>query len=239
MSEQMESEVQTVEKMGFMAKATRLITEPQSLFENLRLYPDWLLPLLFSLLVTIGFALLISDAMLEFQKEAIYENSMIPEEFKDVAIEQMENKTIMSRNIESGVGAVIQIFLVYLIGAGAFFLVGNFFMGGQAKFKQLFSLFSWVGLIGVLEMLLKLPLILSKGSMHVYTSLAVLMDLADKKTALFTILNAFDIFIIWKIVLWSIGMSVIYQFSKAKGYTAVISLYIIFVAVSVGLGQLF
>ena len=75
--------------------------------------------------------------------------------------------------------------------------------------------------------------------MQVYTSLAVLMDLADKKTVLFSILNAFDVFMIWKVILWSIGMSVIYQFSRAKGYTAVISLYVIFIAISVGLGQLF
>ena len=239
MTEQMENEVQSVEKMGFMTKATRLITDPQSMFENLRLHPDWLLPVLVGILVTIAFAFLISDVMFEFQKDAIYENSMIPEEFKDVAIEQMENKTVMRRNIETIAGSLIQVFLVYLIGAGAFFLVGNFFMGGQAKFKQLFSLFSWVGLIGVLEMGLKLPLILRKGSMQVYTSLAVLMDLADKKTVLFSILNAFDVFMIWKVILWSIGMSVIYQFSRAKGYTAVISLYVIFIAISVGLGQLF
>ncbi len=239
MTEQIENEVQSVEKMGLITKTTHLITDPQSLFENLRSHPDWLIPLIIAILVTIAFAFSISDVMFEYQKEAIYENSLIPEEFKDVAIEQMENKTPLRRNIETAVGGLVQVFLVYLIGAGAFLLVGNFFMGGQAKFKQMFSLFSWVGLIGVLEMALKLPLILSKGSIHVYTSLAIFIDLADKKTALFSLLNAVDVFMIWKVILWSIGMSAIYQFSRAKGYTAVISLYVIFVAISIGLGQLF
>lgn len=239
MNEQLENEVQNVEKMSFMTKATRLITEPQSMFENLRVYPDWLIPILVTLLVTVSFALLISDVLYEYQKEAIYENSMIPEEYKDVAIEQMEAKTPMRRNLETVGGSVFQIIIVSLIGAAAFLVVGNFIMGGQAKFKQMFALYSWVGLIGVLEMILKLPLILSKGSIHVYTSLAVFMDLADKKTILFSLLNAFDVFMIWKVILWSIGMSAIYQFSRAKGYTAVISLYAIFIAISIGLGQLF
>lgn len=239
MSEQMENQEQAIEKMSVISKISKIITDPQTVFENIRLRPDWLFPVMIALLVTIAFSFLISDIMLEFQKEAIYENTLIPEEYKDIAIEQMENKTPMRRNIETLAGSLLQIFIVYLVGAGVFLLVGNFFMGGQAKFKQVFSMFSWVGLIGVLEMLLKLPLILTKGSMHVYTSLAVLMDVADNKTVLFQLLNAFDVFTIWKVILWSMGMSIIYQFSRAKGYTAVISLYVIYLAVSIGLSQLF
>jgi len=235
------SEVQetTSEKMNVITKAIAIFSNPKPVFENIRIYPDWLIPVLIAIVLTIIFSFFTQDLMLEFQKEALYENTLVPEEFKDAAIEELENKSDMRKNIETIGGSIVNIFLVYLIGSGAFLLFGNFFLGGQAKFKQVFSMISWVGLIGSLELMVKLPMMLAKGSMHVYTSLAVLMDLADKKTVLFQLLNAFDVFTVWKIILWSIGMNAIYNFTKTKGYIASISLYSIYLAISIGLSQLF
>lgn len=238
MDEITQSTEQGTASLSFTTKLIRVFTDPATVFENVRLQPDWLLPLLITLVISVGFSLVTQDLMLDFQKEAIYENSLIPEELKDTAIEQMENKSPMRLNIESIGGSVINIFVVYLIAAGAFLVVGNFILGGKASFKQLFSLVSWTGLIGGLELLVKLPLALSKGSLHVYTSLALLMDLSQKKTPLFMILDAIDIFTIWKIVLWSMGMSIIYQFSKAKGYTAIVSLYAVYLLIVIGISQL-
>ena len=235
----MEAKDISVDKMSPLTKIVGVFTNPGAVFENLRMHPDWLIPVLISLLITLAFSFLTQDIMLEFQKEAIYENTLIPEEYKDTAIEQMENKTPMRRNLESFGGSIVQIILVYLIGAAAFMVFGNFILGGKASYKQVFSMFSWAGLIGCLELLVKLPMMLAKGSVHVYTSLAVLMDLADKKTVLFQIMNAFDLFTIWKIIVWGLGMSVIYKFSKAKGYTASITLFVIFLAISIGLSQIF
>lgn len=239
MSENMEAKDISVDKMSPLTKIVGVFTNPGAVFENLRMHPDWLIPVLISLLITLAFSFLTQDIMLEFQKEAIYENTLIPEEYKDTAIEQMENKTPMRRNLESFGGSIVQIILVYLIGAAAFMMFGNFILGGKASYKQVFSMFSWAGLIGCLELLVKLPMMLAKGSVHVYTSLAVLMDLADKKTVLFQIMNAFDLFTIWKIIVWGLGMSAIYKFSKAKGYTASITLFVIFLAISIGLSQIF
>lgn len=225
-------------KLSFTAKFIRIFTDPATVFEDVRIRPDWLLPLLITVVISVGFSLVTQDLMIDFQKEAIYENSLIPEELKDAAIEQNENKSPMRLNIESIGQSVLGVFVVYLFAAGAFLVVGNFILGGKASFKQLFSLVSWTGLIGGLELLVKLPLALSKGTLHVYTSLALLMDLSQKKTPLFMILDAIDVFTIWKIVLWSMGMSIIYQFSKAKGYTAIISLYAIYLLVVIGISQL-
>lgn len=100
-------------------------------------------------------------------------------------------------------------------------------------------MYSWVGLIGALELLVRMPLVMAKGTMNVYTSLAVLMDVSQRKTVLFQLLNAFDVFTIWKIILWSMGMRIVYKFSSSKGYTATISLYLIYLVITIGLSQLF
>ncbi len=228
-----------IPKMNFVTKSIGIFTNPKSVFENLRLYPDWLLPVLTAIIVGASFSYFTQDLMLEFQKEAIYESTLVPEEYKDEAIEKMEDKSDMQRNLESVGGSLVNIFIVYLIGAGAFLVFGNFFLGGQASFKQIFSMFSWAGLIGVLELLVKLPMALAKGSLHVYTSLAVFLDPADYKTALFQLLNAFDVFTIWKLIIWAAGMSAIYQFSKKKGYIASLTLYGIYLAVVIGISQIF
>ncbi len=222
-----------------LQKIIGIFTQPAAVFENIRLYPDWLVPVTLMILTSILFVFSTSDLTLDLQKEAIYNNAFIPEEYKDKAIETIEDKTEMQRNLEGAAGSVINVLLVFFVASGAFFIVGNFIMGGDAKFKQVFSMYSWAGLVGVVELLVKLPMALAKGSLHVYTSLAVLMEPGQEKTILFGLLNAIDLFTIWKIILWATGMSVIYRFSKAKGYTAAISLYIIVLAVSIGFNQLF
>lgn len=239
MSELLEVTEKTVPKMSFATKSVGIFTNPKAVFENLRFYPDWALPVLLAIVVAASFSYFTQNLMLEFQKEAIYESTLIPEEYKDTAIEKMEEKSDAQRNLESVGGSVVNIFLVYLVGAAAFLIFGNFFLGGQASFKQVFSMFSWAGLIGVLELLIKLPMALVKDSLHVYTSLALFLDPADSKTVFFQILNAVDVFIIWKIVVWSVGMSAVYQFSKQKGYIASLTLYGIYLAVTIGISQIF
>ncbi len=239
MSEQMEVTENTVPELSFTAKVVGLFSNPQAVFENIRLYPSWGLPVLLAIIAAMSFSYFTQDLMLAFQKEAIYESTMIPEEYKDTAIEKMEEKSDTQRNLESFGGSIVNIFLVYLIGAGAFLLFGNFFLGGQASFKQVFSMFSWAGLIGIMEILVKLPMVLAKGSLHVYTSLAVLLDPADYKTVLFQLLNAIDVFTIWKIIVWAIGMSAIYRFSIKKGYMTSLTLYGMYLAVTIGISQIF
>ena len=226
-------------KLSAVQKIIGIFSNPTPVYENLRIYPDWLIPVLITMVMSIIFVFSTSDLTVQIQKEAIYNNSMIPEEYKDKAIENIENKTEMERNLEATAGSVINILIVYLVAAGAFFVFGNFLLGGDAKFKQIFAMYSWTGLIGALELLVKLPMALAKGSLHVYTSLAVLLDPGQEKTILFGLLNAIDIFTIWKIILWASGMSIIYRFSKGKGYTAAISLYLIVLVVSIGFSQIF
>jgi hypothetical protein len=55
---------------------------------------------------------------------------------------------------------------------------------------------------------------------------------------LYKLFARFGIFIIWEIVLLIIGFSVIYKFSKGKSASAVIALWLIWIVVSILLGNL-
>jgi hypothetical protein len=131
------------------------------------------------------------------------------------------------------------VFAGYAIVALAFMVVGNFILGGEATFKQNYALFAWGSTIGIVESIVKIPMMLIKNSVEVYTSLAILMDSSESKTVMFKILNAFDIFAIWKVIVISIGFSILYKFSRGKSYSAIGGLYAIYILIAIGLSQLF
>jgi len=239
MTELTEQTVEEQPKMSGINKIINIFTDPGSVFRDLRRYPTWLLPFSLVMLMSIVFTISTEDLILKYQKEAIYNSTLIPEEQKDQIIEKYENKTPKRRHIESVIAGVVNVSVLFVVAAGIFWIVGNFVLGGAASFKQLFCMYSWAGMITVLELIIKLPLSLAKGSLNVYTSLAVLMDPEQSKTILFQILNAFDIFTIWKIVLWGMGFGVIYNFSKGKSYAAVISLYILYLIGAIVFAQIF
>lgn len=232
-------EEQKLPKLSVGQQIVKVFTDPITFFQHLRDNPTWLLPLILIILMSIAFASITKDQMLEYRKQMILDSEKIPEEFKDQSIDQIENMTPTAYYVQTVLGSTIGIVIIYAIGAGLFLVVGNFFLGGKATFKQMFALFTWANMVSIVEMLVKMLLILQKNSVEVYTSLALLMGPAKSKTFLFQLLNAVDIFAIWKVILWAIGFGIIYRFSAKKSYVTVISLYIVYVLVSIGFSQLF
>ena len=71
-------------------------------------------------------------------------------------------------------------------------------------------------MIAILEAIVKIPLMLSKWSLEVYTGLGVL-GIGEKGSFINSLLAGIDIFAIWRIVLIAIGMGIIYN-KKTKSY---------------------
>ncbi len=236
MAEIIESEAK---KMSPFSKIVNIFVDPMPVFENLRQRPTWVLPLILTIIISFAFTYFAREEMVELQKETIYDNSFIPEEAKDIAIEDLENETLSRYLLKNGVGGAVGVVIVFLVVPLALLVFGNFIYGGQAKYVQLLAVFSWASIIGILESLVKLLMVLNKGSMKVYTSLAVFINPAEAKTAIFQIMDAFDIFTIWKIILLSLGFGVVYKFDKGKSFAAIIVLFVIYLAIKIGISQLF
>lgn len=114
-------------------------------------------------------------------------------------------------------------------------------MGGETSYKKVFSIVAWSSLVALLGGILKTFLILSKGTGHgVVTSLAVLLPtppLGHKASILYRFLSKFDLFTIWTLILWIIGLAVVYRFTTKKSSTFVLSLWAIWIVLSVTLGS--
>ena len=71
-------------------------------------------------------------------------------------------------------------------------------------------------MISILENIVKIPLMLSKWSLEVYTGLGVL-GIGEKGSVINSLLAGIDIFAIWRIIIIAIGMGIIYN-KKTQPY---------------------
>lgn len=107
--------------------------------------------------------------------------------------------------------------------------------GPRTRYRTLLSLTAHVGLIDLLEFTVKLPLIFSKGTLHVYSSLALFLPEEAAGTRLFQLLNAVDAFTVWKLVLLTAGVAIVAERSRQESAAIVWLPWIAFVLARVAL----
>jgi hypothetical protein len=216
-----------------------IYTNPTRAFSAIKARPNWLLPVIISIILGLASVYLLRDISVEEQKQRILRSERITEEQKDMFLEEFESPGFMRQYGYGFLTVILSVFVIYALIGLAFMVTGNFIMGGETSFKMNFVLAAWGSQIGILESFIKIPLMLSKSSTKVYTSLAVFFDPSESDTVLFKLFDAVDIFAIWKIIVFAIGFSIIYKFSRGKSYAAIVSLYLIYTIFAVGLSQLF
>ncbi len=224
-------------KLPFLTKLVLIFTNPSKVFANLKIYPDWLWPMLLILVFTIASSFLLKDLGIREAKQKIQDSEQIPEEQKEVIIERMEQGGPLQM-VMGVVGPIVFIFAAFAVAAGVLYLTASFVFGGTSTYKTMFSVYTWGYIVSMLEGLIKVPLALAKNSVNVYTSLAIFFDPAESGTTLFKLANAVDIFSIWRLFLWGLGISIIYKFSQGKAYGIVIFWYIVWTLISIGLSSM-
>ena len=117
--------------------------------------------------------------------------------------------------------------------------VGNVILGGKTSFKKVLSVTAWSWLIFSLAGLVMLPLVLSQETMQISFSLATFMSEESKNTFLYLFLQKIEVFTIWWIAVYSIGLGVIYKTKTQKMATAVGVVYFIYAVVASALGGMF
>ena len=169
--------------------------------------------------------------------EKIENSSRIPDDQKEEIIANMEEKmdgAQITSWIMSALGGPITVFFMALIAL----LVGNTIMGGSAKYGQLVNITAWAYMINILELLVKIPLMLNKWTLEVFTGLGVL-GIGEKGSFINSLLAGIDIFAIWRIVLIAIGMGIIYN-KKTKPYlVAMLVAWVVLRVIGAGFSSFF
>jgi len=216
-----------------MKKIVDLFFSPMEVFKHLNEKPDWIIPVVITLVVVLIFSIIALPRVIlpERSKRIMGMEQLTPEQ-KDRALSSLEGGRFY---ILTPVSIIIVTFLLIFIKAGIFFLIFSLF-GARTIFKKMLGVVSYAFLTGIPETILKSTLMLIKGSTKVFTSLALFAPNLDFKSPFFTLLSRIDIFTIWNMALISLGCTVIYGISRKKSFGIVFGFWVLWLLLQFGLG---
>jgi hypothetical protein len=237
-----QSQSEPVEEMSAMQRVIGVFTSPQKVFQYLSAKPEFWVPIIITIIIAVVTSFLVYDIAINETIQNYEQNENIPDEQRDMILDSIEERRQGAwRYMSILLFPIVGTFVVFALVALAYLFIGNVILGGKARFKQIFSAFAYSYLILVIVgTIVKLPLMLSKETINIQTSLAAFMSDEASRTALYRFLDGFDIFTIWMLAVFAIGYAVIYRFSQVKAFMGVFVSWILYILVfKVALGSFF
>lgn len=226
--------------MSALQRIAGVFSAPQKTFEDIAANPTWVVPFIIVLVFSMALTHLLKEAIVEdYKSSPAYEKLMEDDRLSVEQVERARDIQIAGMRNFAWAGAGVSTTLAMVLSTIVLLFVGNIILGGSAKFRQIFSLFCWAGLIGLLGYVLRFPIAFQKTTMKVYFSPAVLLSPGAEESALFKIAAALDIFVIWRVILLAIGFAAIYRFTFGKSLATVGGLYVLLVLGGVLFGSIF
>lgn len=229
-----EPQSEPVEEISAIQRVIGVFTSPQKVFQYLSAKPEFWVPIIITIIISIiSLSFIFGIITTEIVEKIRLQGNMTQE--------QIENFEDLMVSINHGPAkyaivlgfAILSTLSILIIPALIFWFVGNIILGGKTSFKHILSAFSYSYLIvSILGTIVKTPLILSKESLKVQTSLAAFLSQNSMDTTLYRLLANFDIFIIWMLIVFAIGFTMIYNFEKVKGFLAVFVPWLLYVLIS-------
>ena len=199
--------------LSLPARIIGVLTAPRATYADVAARPRWLGVLTF--VVVVGAAATFVFLSTDVGKQAMLDQQVrFMEGFgiklNDVAYQRMEAGLDRAR-YTGAVGQAIALPLMGLIFAGIAFGVFTALVGGDAKFKQVFAIVAHSGVVITLAQLFGLPLAYARETMSSTTNLAVFLPFLDENSFAARFLGSIDLFQIWWIASFSIGLGVLYR----------------------------
>lgn len=196
---------------SLFARFVGMVTSPRETFQSVVAHPRWLGMLV---LVCVWSAVLIGgflftsvgrDAWLDAATSSPFTGQVSDEQY--AAMERMSQY--------AGPIAVVQMLVftpvIFLIVSGILYAVFNAALGGEATFKQLFSVVVHSSAVTAVGQLFTVPMNYARGTMSSATNLAVLLPMIDETSFLGRLLGMVDLFMIWWVLVLAIGLGVLYR----------------------------
>lgn len=236
----MNSEDRAPQEMGVLGKIVSIFVSPTETFKSLDQKPGWLAPYIIVIIFVTAMQFITLDIQVS-DRIAVMQTKDIPPDRMEAAQTQMQGPL-------KYVGIIVTpivLPVVWAVLAGILLLTANMMIGQVegVNFKKIFSVVAWSSVVSVLGIILITYITLSKGTAYgVGTDLAPLIGtppIGEPKSILYRLMSKLDIMTFWQLILWTFGLSVMYKVTAKKAAVPVITLWIIWVVVSVGLGGMF
>ena len=166
--------------MNVFSRIANVFVAPTACFTSLRdegkKWTDYVIPFLLLLAMLIIFLVATSGIMEKLQVEMIQNMAQLSDAQKEAAL-QNTNSPIAT--VFKYVGGVLQVAIGVLISGLFMWVVGNFIGGGEQKFGTMLVAALYIQMITIPESLIKMFLILQKGSMMVNVGFGSLLNNPD------------------------------------------------------------
>ncbi|MCK4234250.1 YIP1 family protein [candidate division WOR-3 bacterium] len=216
-----------------MKKIIDLYFSPVETFKKLNEKPDWVIPVVLTLIVALIFTMIaLPKVIIPEQSKRIMEMEQLTEEQREAASAGLGG---IKPYITTPIAVTISFFFIVFVKSWLFFMIFMLF-GSRTIFKKVLAIVSYSFLIGIPESIVKSSMMLIKKSTQVYTSIALLVPNLDFKSPFFKVLNRIDIFTIWNLILISLGFTIIYGMGKKKAFSIVFGLWVLWLLLVLAVG---
>lgn len=222
--------------MLYLKRIISVFWEPSKTFSSIKERVSWLdflIPFLVVVIVSLATIPYVTPIAVKEQVARIEKSDKIPESRKEEIIERIESNPV---GVRSYIISPIVIGVSILITALLIQLVANFILGGEVKFLSAVAIYSYANLVGILGYLVKVPLMVSRGTTKVYTSLAVFLE--PSGTFIFRFFNAVDVFTVWKVLLIGFGVGIFTGVKPSKAISVMLVAWLVLALILAGLSSL-
>jgi hypothetical protein len=212
---------------SLVARFIGIITAPRATYESVVAHPKWFGMLA---LFAVGMGLLVGGFLATKVGQEAWLDAAVNSPFTgQVSEQQLQGMERMAPYIGyiTGVYMLIGMPIFMVIVSGILYAIFNAAMGGNATFKQVFTVVVHACPIGLLSQLCTVPLNYFRGTMSSATNLAVLLPMLPETSFAARLLGMIDLFLIWQLIVLSIGLAVLYRRRTQPIATALLVVYAI------------
>lgn len=218
--------------MNLVARFIGIITSPKATFASVIAVPKWFGMLaLTTVLVALFTALPMTtpagrQAALDQQVESMKSFGF---EVNDQMYEQMEKSSQMAP-YTTGISVLFVSPIFTVVIAGILFAIFNAALGGEASFKQVFTVLVHAGAVSALSTVFSGVINYFRGGVSSAANLGALLPMLPQGSFVANLLGTVDIFLIWYIIVLAMGLAVLY---RRRTQPIAISLMLVYAVIAV------
>ena len=200
-------------RMGEFSRIVGVFFEPTKTFRDIAERPTWIVPMILVILAVIGVTATMSqrigwDRILRHQLESSSRGQQMSAEQREQNLAIQEKVAPMF----GYVGALIGVPIYDLVAAAVLLGIAGGLMGGGMRFKQVFAVVCYSGLVGIVSAILTVVVIFLKNpdDFNMQNPLAfnvgAFMDPNTASKFMYSLAGSLDLFVFWTILLMATGL---------------------------------
>lgn len=221
----------STEKVGIFSIVVGVFTSPTKAFENFKNNPNVWVPIVLMAILAAAVGVGMAKYNAVEQYEMMKSSTTLPPQALDSMRQSVEKPSLVGPLL----GGLLVAPIIVLISAAIARFLGGFVFGGNTRYWHVVGVAALGGLIPTLGNIIRLPLVMSKGSVHVSFGLAALMSGKDFTSILYALAYFFDAFAIWGIIVTGIGYAILFGIKRGQGISTAVIASVIMTGLYIGL----